>query len=388
MHTGNILKHRAVRLPTPGIADYNSTHGESETWRIATSDIRELPPNPTKDRFFLTTDSQSTESTVHTMVEQQPTLSTSHKSPMAQISISMRSAYLATRYHTPIIITTTQYNNEHNRTHDDDSFGDPSQALIINANAINDLAAKRASTYVDYDAVIPPPVDGPAPPYPPTDFGAAADARGSPGGPGMGTKVYYSFKGVKIDVPPRDLAHRIAAEEQAAFLRESTGITSDTARLLHAGRLSRTVASKIPAQLSPAALGTLCRMNLHRWKGNLKHTSQALKYFLGDDGELVDTALKRAGRGATPCLHCAGESSQNHDRHHCTGPPATHFYRQLARYRSAILRGLGRRCHRPTHPCWTNHHKQITNSFSTKSPMYAKKLPTPGPCGTGQPKLN
>ena len=117
-------------------------------------------------------------------------------------------------------------------------------------------------------------------------------------------------------------------------------------------------------------------MNLHRWKGNLKHTSQALKYFLGDDGELVDTALKRAGRGATPCLHCAGESSQNHDRHHCTGPPATHFYRQLARYRSAILRGLGRR------------YQQITNSLSTTSPMYAKKLPTPGPCGTGQPKLN
>ena len=75
----------------------------------------------------------------------------------------------------------------------------------------------------------------------------------------MGTKVYYSFKGVKIDVPPRDIAHRIAAEEQAAFLRESSGIMSDTARLLHAGRLSRTVASKIPAQLTPAALGTLER---------------------------------------------------------------------------------------------------------------------------------
>ena len=103
-------------------------------------------------------------------------------------------------------------------------------------------------------------------------------------------------------------------------------------------------------------------MNLHRWKGNLKHTSQALKYFLGDDGELVDTALKRAGRGATPCLHCAGESSQNHDRHHCTGPPATHFYRQLARYRSAILRGLGRRYQRtPAGPTTTN------------------KLPTPSP---------
>ena len=251
LHTGNILKHRAVRLPTPGIAGYNSTHGECETWRIAMIDVRALPLTPTKGRFFLTTDSQSTESTVHTMVEQQPTLSASHKSPMAQISISMRSAYLAARHHTPVIIKTSQYNKEHNRTHDDDSIGDPSLALIINANAINDLAAKRASTYVDYDAVIPPPVDGPAPPYPPTDFGAAADTRGSPGGPGMGTKVYYSFKGVKIDVPPRDLAHRIAAEEQAAFLRESPGTTSDTARLLHAGRLSRTVASKIAAQLTP-----------------------------------------------------------------------------------------------------------------------------------------